>query len=238
VVIPTYDNRGSVAAVVRQVATVASDIIVVDDGSARETRDIVAGLHREGLAIAVHRGRNGGKGAAVMTGLTTARDIGYSHAVQVDADGQHDLNCLRDFLAAAEANPEAAILGWPEFDEDAPKSRLRGRRITQFWVNIETGGRIIEDAMVGFRVYPIGATLTCGARCRRMDYDIEVAVRLAWAGVPIINLPVGVRYLSEEEGGISHFRMVRDNLQISWLHTRLTTQAVFRWLFRAFRRRS
>lgn len=235
-VIPTYDNGVAVARVVEAVSRHVEHIIVVDDGSAKATRDVVADLQRQGLAIAVHRPRNGGKGAAVKTGLAEGHARGFSHALQVDGDGQHDLSCAPTFLAAAQAHPEAAILAWPTYGPEVPKSRLHARKITAFWVHIETGGRVIEDAMVGFRVYPLAATLACGARGNRMDFDIEVAVRLAWAGVPIVNLPVPVRYLSEEEGGTSHFQLVRDNLRISWLHTRLTTNSIFRRLVGPARR--
>ena len=223
---------------VEAVAAHLAHIIVVDDGSAVETRDIVANLGRDARAIAVHRPHNGGKGAAVKTGLVEARARGFSHAFQVDADGQHDLTRVAAFLAAAKAHPEAAVLAWPTFSDDVPKSRLHARKITRFWVDIETGGRVIEDAMVGFRVYPLAATLACGAEGDWMDFDIEVAVRLAWAGVPIVNLPVPVHYLSEADGGVSHFHLVRDNLRISWLHARLTTGSVIRRLLRPLRRSS
>ena len=235
-VIPTYDNLSAVAEVVRRVRRDLTDIIVVDDGGAQPSHDIVAGLARAGLAIAVHRPANGGKGAAVKTGLAEAQARGFSHALQIDGDGQHDLDQIPAFLEAARAQPTAVILASPVYGPTAPKSRLKARKITKFWVDVETGGAVIDDAMVGFRIYPVAATLACGAKGDRMEFDIEVAVRLAWAGVPVVNLPVAVRYLTAEEGGISHFRVVRDNVLISWLHTRLTTLAIFRWLLRPFRR--
>ncbi len=231
-VIPTYNNPATIVAVVEAVRIFVPDVIVVDDGSATSARRIIAALGADGRAVVVHRARNGGKGAAVRSGLDEAAARGYTHAVQVDADGQHDLAAIPALLAAATAHPNAAIIGRPVFDATAPKARLRARRITEFWVHVETFGRVIDDAMVGFRVYPVHATRACGARGNRMDFDIEVAVRLAWAGVPIVNVPVAVRYLSAEQGGVSHFRVVRDNLLISWLHTRLTTLAILRALAR------
>ncbi|HRE87841.1 MAG TPA: glycosyltransferase family 2 protein, partial [Myxococcota bacterium] len=212
------------------------DVVVIDDGSAKPGRDAVAALGAAGLAHVVHRQSNGGKGAAVKTGFEHARSLGFTHALQLDADGQHDIERIPAFLDAARASPTALVLGHPEYDAAAPRGRRIARKITIFWVNIETWGKKITDPMIGFRVYPL-ADVDVARRCGdRMDFDIEVAVRLAWRRLPIINLPVAVRYLSAAEGGVSHFRMFRDNVRISWLHTRLTTISIFLGLGRAFRR--
>ncbi|MEZ4256435.1 MAG: glycosyltransferase [Polyangiales bacterium] len=180
-------------------------------------------------ACLVRRTRNGGKGAAVFDGLREARRLGFTHAVQVDADGQHDLDALVALLDAARANPAALVLGAPRFDETAPRARLRAREICKFWVDVETGRGIIEDPMCGFRVYPVDAALAAGVRGRRMEFDPEIAVRLVWAGVPVANVPVQVRYAANGE---SHFRPVEDNLRISWMHTRLMTRLVLGRLLR------
>ena len=175
----------------------------------------------------MHREHNGGKGAAVKSGLRKASELGYSHALQVDADGQHTLEDIPKLLAKSEGEPRALVLAAPVFDESAPKGRLWARRITNFWTNIETGGNVIDDPMCGFRVYPVDAALAANARGDRMDFDPEVAVRIAWGGAPVINVPTKVQYV---EGGVSHFRMVHDNVLISWMHTRLCISGFFGWL--------
>jgi glycosyltransferase involved in cell wall biosynthesis len=230
VVIPTYNNPRTVRRVVIGAREHLPDVIVVDDGSAAEARQILEAIASEGLAWVIHRDQNGGKGAAVKTGLRAAHQAGFTHAVQVDADGQHDVQLIPGFLDAARQDPRAVVLGCPEYDGSVPKGRLFARKITTFWVNLETGGGKIKDSMVGFRVYPLDAAIAVRARGNRMDFDIEIAVRLAWAGTPVVNLPTPVRYLPASEGGVSHFRVWRDNLRISWLHTRLTLVAIGRSL--------
>ena len=176
------------------------------------------------------RERNGGKGAAVRTGFDEAKRLGFSHVLQVDADGQHALEDIPRFLDAARRRPSALILGRPVFDETQPRGRAIGRQISIFWVRVETGGRSIADPQCGFRVYPLEAALAAGARGNRMEFDQELPVRMVWQRVPVLNLETRVRYLTADEGGVSHFRLFRDNLAISWLHTRLATGAAWRWL--------
>ncbi|MAE95986.1 MAG: glycosyl transferase [Deltaproteobacteria bacterium] len=219
--IPTYDNPHTVRHVVCEVRKHLEDVIVVDDGSGDAGRRAIEALAGEGLAIVRRREKNGGKGAAVKTGFAAASELGFSHAVQIDADGQHSLEDLPRFLAAARAQPEALVLGSPIFDETQPFGRAFGRKISQFWVNLETGGRVIDDPQCGFRVYPVEAAIAAGARGNRMQFDQELPVRMIWRGARVLNLPTRVRYLSEEEGGISHFQMFRDNARISAMHTRL-----------------
>lgn len=235
-VIPTYNNPDTIRWVVEEVVAAISTagrsvglpVIVVDDGSAEPGRAAVAQIGADGLAIVHHREVNGGKGAAVTTGFQLAREHGFTHALQVDADGQHALADIPEFLAAARAQPSALILGAPIYDESAPKGRLIGRQITRFWTNIETYGRVIDDPMCGFRVYPVGPACAVAPQCGpRMDFDIEVAVRLVWAGLPVVNLPTKVHY---PEGGVSHFHMVRDNARISWMHSRLVVRSWLRLL--------
>jgi polyprenyl-phospho-N-acetylgalactosaminyl synthase len=226
-VIPTYDNPDTVRAVVEQVRG-SLPVIVVDDGSAAPGRAVVEALGREGLAHVFHRPQNGGKGAAVTTGFELAKELGYTHALQVDADGQHALDDIPSFIDAARAQPSALILGAPVYDQSAPRGRLIGRQITRFWTNIETYGRVIDDPMCGFRVYPVAPACKLAQRCgKRMDFDIEIAVRLVWAGLPVVNLPTKVRY---PEGGVSHFDLVGDNLRISWMHSRLVMLSWLRLL--------
>lgn len=232
IVVPTYDNPKTLRAVVEGAHVHCPEVIVVDDGSGPEGREAAAALARDGLARVVHRARNGGKGAAVLSGLRLARELGFTHALQVDADGQHDLADIPRFLAAARERPEAFVAGEPVFDESAPRSRLVGRRITQLWAAIETGGPVVRDTLCGLRVYPVAATLAAGVRSRRMEFDNEVAVRLYWAGVPVVNVPTRIRYLDAASGGVSHYRLVRDNVLMSLMHSRLACQAAPRVLVR------
>ncbi|WP_211302327.1 glycosyltransferase family 2 protein [Nannocystis exedens] len=224
--IPTYDNPRTVRDVVLRVKAHLPDVVVIDDGSGPEGRAAVEAIGAEGLAHVRRRPQNGGKGAAVKTGFQFARELGYTHALQVDADGQHDLGDIPQFLATARARPDALILGAPVYDASAPKGRLIARKITLFWTDFEAGRGVITDPMCGFRVYPLAPALALGRTGDRMDFDIEVAVRLVWAGVPVINLPTKVRYIGRDEGGVSHFRVFGDNVKISWLHTRLSFQRV------------
>jgi glycosyltransferase involved in cell wall biosynthesis len=237
-IVPTYDNPGTVRQVVERLREHLVDVIVVDDGSGPAGRAAVEQLGRDGLARTLRREKNGGKGAAVQSGFAESRALGFSHALQVDADGQHDLGDVRAFLEAARGDPAALVLGRPVFDATAPWGRRAGRELTRFLTHVETGGRRIADPMCGFRVYPLSAVanLTCG---KRMDFDIEVVVRLAWRGVRVVNLPTRVRYLTPAEGGVSHFRMFEDNALITWLHIRLLLGAALRaltWPLRALLR--
>lgn len=231
VVIPTFDNPRTIAAVVTRVREHIRDVVVVDDGSAEHARQIIVGLGDEGLAHVVRRDHNGGKGAAVKSGFRAALELGYTHALQVDADGQHTIDDIPRFLEAARRDPECLVLGAPSFDASVPKSRLYGRQITVLWTHVETGGRVISDPMCGFRVYPLAAALSCAPRADRMDFDPEIAVRMVWAGTRVLNLPTHVRYVSRAQGGVSHFQLVRDNVRITLMHSRLVCLAALRMLF-------
>lgn len=237
--VPTFDNPRTVRGVVENLRPHLADVLVVDDGSGPDGRAACEALARDGLATVHRLERNGGKGAAVKAGFALAARRGFTHAFQVDADGQHDLACLPEFLRTAESRPDALILGYPVYDESAPRTRLVARRVTKFWVDVEVGREVVRDAMIGCRVYPIDAALRADARGNRMEFDVEIVVRMARAGVPVVNLPVHVRYLTEAEGGISHFRPVRDILRLSWMHsricTRLSMQKAFGWMRSAAR---
>ncbi len=228
-IVPTYDNPDTIRSVVERIRAHLSDVIVIDDGSAERGRTACSNLQRDGLATVVRLDKNQGKGIAVKRGMIEASKAGFSHAFQIDADGQHDLTQIPEFVRAAKESPDHGVFGAPVYDESAPTIRRVARKITRFWVDLEVGHGVIVDAMVGFRVYPIAATLALPLRTHRMSFDVEVAVLLAWAGVPVLNLPVKIRYLDAEEGGLSHFRPVIDNLRLSWLHTRLCTVASIRW---------
>ena len=233
--VPTFDNPATVRSVVERLRQYVPDVLVVDDGSGPAGRAACAALAQDGLATVHHLPQNGGKGAAMKVGFALLLQRGFTHALQVDADGQHDLTAAPEFLRAAAATPDALVMAYPVYDHTVPTVRLQLRKLTHFWVDIEVGRRgLIRDALIGFRVYPLASTLRIGARGDRMEYEVEIAVRMARAGVPIVNLPVGVRYLPKAEGGVSHFRPLRDNLRLSWMHCRICTamsmRAVFGWL--------
>jgi glycosyltransferase involved in cell wall biosynthesis len=211
-IVPTYDNPRTIRTMVEQVRP-HLPVLVVDDGSGPEGRAAAAALAREGLARVVVREWNGGKGAAVKDGFREAQALGYTHALQIDADGQHDVGDLPRFLAAARAHPDALVLGEPIFDAAAPLVRVRGHRFCRIWTTLATGGPLIRDVLCGYRVYPLEPALRtpCGDG---MEFDAEIAIRLVWAGCPVVNVPTRIRYLSAEEGGVSHFRLFRDNVRI------------------------
>lgn len=230
-VVPAYDNPHTVGPTVRGILARGLPVVLVDDGSDTPARDACRELAEEQRVDLVRRERNGGKGAAVKQGMERARALGYTHAFQIDGDAQHDLDAVPAFLECARAHPDALVLGAPEYGADAPKSRTFARRFMLFWVALETGRRgAVQDAMIGFRIYPIDAALATRTASDRMGFDVEILVRLVRAGLPVHNLPVGVRYLSPAEGGVSHFRMVRDNLAFSALHARLTTAFALAWI--------
>ena len=233
--IPTFNNPLTVAGVVTEVRRHLDDVLVVDDGSHDEGRRVLDAIGAQGLARVIRRDRNGGKGAAVKTGLRAAQELGFSHALQIDADGQHDTRDIPKFLARAAEKPQAAVLGHPVWDETMPPGRRAAHALTNFMVFVQTGGRNIVDPQCGFRVYPVEPALAVAARGERMDFDVEIAVRLYWAGVPIVNVPTGVRYLPRDAGGTSHFRPVRDNVALTLMHTRLLF-ASFLWRLRFTRR--
>lgn len=232
VVIPSYDTGPKVYEVVATARAVWQPVFVVVDGSRDGT---AAGLQAmaardPGLRVWVLP-HNQGKGAAVLRGLDEARAAGFTHALTMDADGQHPAVLIPEFMRASGARPDAMILGRPVFDASAPLLRVRGRRVSNWWTNLETLGAGVADSLYGFRVYPIAelaAVMRTQRWMRRFDFDTEAVVRLAWHGVKPINLDAPVKYLSAQEGGVSHFRYGRDNALLTWMHTRLMVGFVVR----------
>jgi glycosyltransferase involved in cell wall biosynthesis len=222
VLVPIYDHGATVGGVLRALAPLGVPCLVVDDGSGRATQDVLAGLARELPGVSLERlPDNRGRGAALRHGYRVARARGFTHAVQLDADGQHDPADVPRFLAAARRRPEALVIGVPIFDETAPRSRLYGRRLSVFWVHLETLSRAIPDPLCGFRGLPLAPVVDLLARTPlgdRMEFDVEVVVRLCWRGLPVVTVPTRVRYFRE---GVSHFRPWRDNVLISRAHARL-----------------
>ncbi len=238
-IVPYYEHARTIGAVVTALLGHGLACIVVDDGSGAAAHAAVATLaHAQPREVTlVTHARNQGKGAAVLTGMRAAVAAGYTHALQIDADGQHDCSDVPALLAAAEKRPEAVVLGRPLFDDSTPRSRFYGRYLTHVWVWINTLSFEIEDSMCGFRVYPLAPVLALADAVRlgrRMEFDTEVLVRLHWRGIRIVNIPTRVTYPRD---GISHFRLWRDNLHISGMHARLFFGMLARLPARLWRRR-
>ena len=232
ILIPTYDNPGTIRKVVLAVRELCGDVVVIDDGSGEANRRAVEALGQEGLAIVFRRPKNGGKGAAVKTGFQVALDAGFTHALQVDADGQHELEDIRTFLEIGRANPAAVVLGQPIFDETAPTHRKILRRVTIFWTRREVGDDRVGDPLCGFRLYPLAPALATRTPGDRMDFDPEIVVRLSWMGLRFVHVPTKVRYFSAAEGGVSHWRAFEDNWLIGKMHTRLMWQRMMHLFLR------
>jgi glycosyltransferase involved in cell wall biosynthesis len=237
-IIPTYNNPATVAEVVARVREYIPDVVVVDDGSADQARQVVQGLADAGRCEVVFRPQNGGKGAAVKTGLEWAHDHKFDYALQIDADLQHDTKDIPKLVAgvaSASDGPGTLVLAQPTFDASAPKGRLRARKITAFMAMVETLGRKVGDPLCGYRVYPVETALRVRARGNAMDFDPEIAVRLVWAGVDVVHVPTPVIYRTAEAGGVSHYRKVVDTLLIAGAHVWLCTEGVLRLLTKPFR---
>lgn len=222
VLIPCYNHGAMMSGVLDRLQPFNLPCIVVDDGSDKTTQDELARLAAEYSNLTLIRlPVNAGKGAAVISGIQAAADAGFSHAVQVDADGQHAIEDIPRLLALAKEHPAALISGQPIYDDSVPRSRLYGRWVTHIWVWIETLSLQLKDSMCGFRVYPVAPTRQLAQRVtlgKRMDFDTEVMVRLYWQGNPSYFIPTRVIY---PQDGLSHFDALKDNLRISLMHTRL-----------------
>ncbi|WP_428414499.1 glycosyltransferase family 2 protein [Methylibium sp.] len=232
VLIPSFDTGARLCDTVREARMQWNPVWVVIDGSTDGSTAEVQRLAVDdaGLRVLVLP-HNQGKGAAVLHGLRAAQAAGYTHALTMDADGQHPAGLIPEFMHASLARPDAMILGRPVFDASAPLLRVRGRRVSNAWTNLETLGAGVADSLYGFRVYPIAALAEMMARqrwMRRFDFDTEAVVRLAWRGIKPINRDAPVKYLRPEEGGVSHFRYGRDNLLLTWMHTRLMLEFLLR----------
>jgi glycosyltransferase involved in cell wall biosynthesis len=240
VLIPSYNPGEKVFETVRAAREQWQPVWVVVDGSTDGTGPALLAMAREdpGLEVLV-RPDNGGKGAAVLMGLERALRRGFTHALVMDSDGQHPPARIGVFMQASHEQPRAMVLGEPVFDASAPALRVKGRRISNWWANLETLWAGIHDSLFGFRVYPIAPLLTemrSSFGMRRFDFDVEAAVRLSWRGIPARNLPAPVRYFSPAEGGVSHFNYWRDNALLTWMHLRLLAGFLLRLPLLAVRR--
>jgi glycosyltransferase involved in cell wall biosynthesis len=236
VLIPSYNPGPRVFQTVRGAREQWNPVWVVVDGSNDGSTAALEAMAAQdaGLRVLV-RPRNGGKGAAVLDGMVEAIRQGFTHVLTMDSDGQHPPERIPAFMAASAAAPAAMVLGVPVFDASAPSVRVKGRRISNYWANVETLGAGIQDSLFGFRVYPaqpLVRIMQSHRWMRRFDFDVEIVVRLSWSGVEAINLPAAVRYFRPEEGGVSHFNYLRDNVLLTSMHARLFAGFLLRlpWL--------
>jgi len=220
-VIPVYNHEAAVPAVVEALLASGLPCVLVDDASSPACAAVLEQLAEREQVFLVKLAVNQGKGGAVMAGLREASRLGFSHALQVDADGQHDLRDVDNFIATSRTHPEALVCGYPQYDASVPKGRFYARYLTHVWVWINTLSLQIPDSMCGFRVYPLPPVLALIDSVkigRRMDFDTDILVRLSWRNQPMRWLPTQVRYPVD---GLSHFRLFHDNLLISSMHARL-----------------
>ncbi len=232
VIIPSYNTGAKLFETVEQARAHWDPVWVVIDGSTDGTG---AELERRtvgdpGVRVLIQP-LNRGKGAAILVGLRAAHASGYTHALTMDADGQHAAASIPDFMEISQREPRSVILGLPVFDTSAPRLRVVGRRVSNWWANLETLWLGIGDSLCGFRVYPIADLRTVMEKSRwmrRFDFDVEAAVRLCWRGLRPVNRPVAIRYYRPDEGGVSHFNYVRDNLLLAWMHCRLLVGSLAR----------
>jgi glycosyltransferase involved in cell wall biosynthesis len=228
--IPIYDHKDEIRGVVRGLAESGLPCFVIDDGSGAETRAVLDAIEKDHDWVKVYRREeNGGRGAALASGYRLAAGRGFSHAIQLDADAQHDAADVPRFLDAIAEDPRALILGSPIFDETAPKGRLYGRQLSRMMVWISTLSMEISDPLCGFRAIPLAATVELldeVAMGNHMEFDPNLVIHLYWRRTPIRNLRTKVIY---DPAGLSHFDMIRDNVRLSGVYA----QALFGMLLRS-----
>jgi glycosyltransferase involved in cell wall biosynthesis len=222
-IVPFYNHEHAIRQTIAALKAYGFECWLVDDGSDPRCGPLLDALAAEESAWLrlIRCPVNRGKGVAVLAGFAAAFAAGCTHALQIDADGQHDFAAIPRITELARARPDAIVTGVPVFDASAPAARRIGRKLTTLWVRINTLSSVIEDAMCGFRVYPLEPIMRLTRRervGRRMEFDPEILVRAVWAGVPVVSMLTSVTYPSD---GVSHFKMWRDNVRISWMHTRL-----------------
>ncbi|MES9904627.1 MAG: glycosyltransferase family 2 protein [Sedimenticola sp.] len=230
ILVPVFDHEDAIEETLSNLLTYRHDVLLVDDGSGPPCQEVLTSLseRHSGRVRLLRLPQNSGKGAAVKAGMRMLLEGGYTHTLQIDADGQHNHEDLPAFIAAASSNPDTMITGYPDYDESVPRVRLYGRYLTHIWVWINTLSFAVKDTMCGFRVYPLARTVEqleqerCGDR---MDFDTEVMVRWIWRGGKVLNLPTKVRY---PQDGVSHFDALHDNVLISLMHTRLFFGMLYR----------
>jgi glycosyltransferase involved in cell wall biosynthesis len=232
VLIPSFNTGAKVYDTVRAARAQWAPVWVVVDGSTDGTGEGLLKMAEQDPQLRVMVLKvNHGKGAAVLHGLRVAVHEGYTHVLTMDSDGQHPPEKIPEFMQVSLANPDGLILGRPVFDTSAPMLRVRGRKVSNWWANFETLWQGIGDSLYGFRVYP--AQMLLGVMensywMRHFDFDPEAAVRLCWCGARPINVDAPVKYFRAEEGGVSHFNYLRDNILLTGMHLRLFTGFLIR----------
>ena len=231
-VIPVYNHGAALESVVKNLVQFNFPIIVVDDGNDEKNKSFINDIAaRYSLITLLVHSKNKGKGEAMKTGVLKAEEMGLTHILQIDSDGQHDAGRVPLFLELSRKNPEAIICGYPEYDDSAPRHRVVARKISNAWIHIVsfTTSDQVRDALIGFRIYPVAAYCKVLRRHSIIDshmgYDIDILVHLLWRNVPVISEAVKVSY---PEDGISNFRIVRDNLRISFTYARLCIGMILR----------
>lgn len=226
-VIPHFNHASEFRRFLPKLANANLPCIVVDDGSEQSQLEQLNTAISEHVSITLLRhATNRGKGAAVLTGCHHARNLGFTHIIQIDADGQHAPSDVSRFIAASKANPSAIVSGYPVFDGTAPKARKYGRRITTFWVMLETLSLQIKDALCGYRVYPLDSVERLVDQFHigvHMEFDTDILVKAVWINVPVVFIDTQVQYIA---GARSHFHYLRDNIRLIRLHTRLLLQSL------------
>jgi glycosyltransferase involved in cell wall biosynthesis len=236
VLIPCYNPGANIEAVIRSARAQWSPVWVVVDGSTDGSTARLQALASQDNDLEVFvQDVNGGKGCAVLRGITEALKRGYTHALTMDADGQHPTDLIPTFMARSQDKPSRLILGKPVFDANAPALRVNGRKVSNWWANLETLGAGVGDSLYGFRVYPMRElqhVMLKNRWMRRFDFDPEAAVRLCWEGLQPENIDAPVKYFDPAQGGVSHFKYVRDNILLTWMHSRLFLEFLVRlpWL--------
>jgi glycosyltransferase involved in cell wall biosynthesis len=229
IIVPHYKHANQLSTLLNRISQHNLEVIVVDDGSPiEEIQQLESYAARYSFMRLVKQPENGGKGSAVIKGLNVANKLSYTHALQLDADNQHDTDDIPKFIEVAKQHPDYLISGNPIFGDDAPNSRLWGRRFTNFWISVETLSRKIPDAMCGFRIYPVKTAVGICQDARigqRMDFDIEFVVRCAWKNIQMKFVPTKVQY---PETGTSHFNLIGDNFLITIMHTKLVLGMLIR----------
>ena len=217
--VPFYNHPQNIKALIAALKAYKLPIIVVDDGSDEASKLILAELELTDGILLLTRAQNGGKGIAMKDGFKFALNRGFSHVLQIDADFQHDAALIGEFLRQSRAHPQSIVCANPVYGDDAPRSRVYGRKITNFWVAINTLSLGVKDAMCGFRVYPLEQLKKAAAKSKtnRMEFDIEILVNAVRQGISVRWIDTYVRY---EKGGVSHFKMLRDNALISLMHAK------------------
>lgn len=232
VLIPSYNPGSKVFDTVRNARAQWNPVWVVIDGSTDGSDAQLQAMAAQDAGLKILcLPTNQGKGAAVLHGIKLAEAEGYTHVLTMDSDGQHPAHLIPQFMEASMRQTDAMILGQPIFDASAPNIRVQGRKISNWWANVETLWAGIGDSLFGFRVYPINPLIKVmrfQPWMRHFDFDPEAAVRLSWRGVKVVNIPAPVQYFTLDEGGVSHFRYLRDNILLTWMYTRLFIGFVLR----------